>query len=147
MIESNAATAGLFGHGFTYSAHPVGAAAALASLRLIDEENILANVQQQSDYLFAQMRATIGDHRAVGDIRGKGLMVGIELVKDRATKEILPMADRTGRQVLKAAAARGLITRALGDTLVFAPPLVINRAEVDELVDKFAAAVNDVLPA
>ncbi|WDF75025.1 aminotransferase [Novosphingobium sp. KACC 22771] len=147
VIESNAAAAGLFGHGFTYSAHPVGAAAALASLRLIDEENILANVQQQSDYLFAQMRAAIGDHRAVGDIRGKGLMVGIELVKDRATKETLPMADRTGRQVLKAAAARGLITRALGDTLVFAPPLVINRAEVDELVDKFAAAVNDVLPA
>lgn len=147
VIESNAAAAGLFGHGFTYSAHPVGAAAALASLRLIDEENILANVQQQSDYLFAQMRAAIGDHRSVGDIRGKGLMVGIELVKDRATKETLPMADRTGRQVLKAAAARGLITRALGDTLVFAPPLVINRAEVDELVDKFAAAVNDVLPA
>ena len=64
----------------------------------------------------------------------------------RGAKETFPMANRTGRQVLKAAAARGLITRALGDTLVFAPPLVINRAEVDELVDKFALAVQDVVP-
>ena len=146
VIESNAATAGLFGHGFTYSAHPVGAAAALASLRLLDAENVVENVGVQSEYLFAQLRAAIGDHHAVGDIRGKGLMIGIELVKDRATREVLPMAARTGRQVLKAAARRGLITRALGDTLVFAPPLVINRAEVGELVDKFAAAINDVLP-
>jgi L-2,4-diaminobutyrate transaminase len=146
VIESNAARAGLFGHGYTYSAHPVGAAAALAALRLIDEDQVLANVQTQSDRLFAGLRSAIGDHRAVGDIRGKGLMIGIELVKDRATKEAFPMADRTGRQVLKAAAKRGLITRALGDTLVFAPPLVINRAEADELVEKFADAVEAVLP-
>lgn len=146
VIESNAERAGLFGHGYTYSAHPVGAAAALAALRLIDEDNVLANVQAQSDHLFASLRAALGDHWAVGDIRGKGLMVGIELVKDRATKEAFPMANRTGRQVLKAAAQRSLITRALGDTLVFAPPLVINRAEVDELVEKFTDAVEAVLP-
>ena len=73
-------------------------------------------------------------------------MIGIELVKDRTTKEAFPLADRTGRQVLKAAAKRGLITRALGDTLVFAPPLVINRAEANELVEKFADAVEAVLP-
>ena len=146
VIEANAARAGLFGHGYTYSAHPVGAAAALAALRLIDEDQVLANVQTQSDHLFAGLRSAIGDHWAVGDIRGKGLMIGIELVKDRTTKEAFPLADRTGRQVLKAAAKRGLITRALGDTLVFAPPLVINRAEANELVEKFADAVEAVLP-
>jgi L-2,4-diaminobutyrate transaminase len=74
-------------------------------------------------------------------------MLGIELMKDRETKEIFPMANRTGRQVLKASAERGLITRALGDTLVFAPPLILKRAEADEIVDKFALAVNDVLKA
>jgi len=66
-------------------------------------------------------------------------------MKDRETKETLPVANRTGRQVLKAAAERGLITRALGDTLVFAPPLVITRNEADEIADKFALAVKDVL--
>ena len=74
-------------------------------------------------------------------------MLGIELMQDRETKQILPPENRTGRQVLKAAAQRGLITRALGDTLVFAPPLVLTRAEADEIVDKFALAVDDVLKA
>ena len=145
VIESNAATAGLFGHGYTYSAHPVGAAAALATLRLIDELEIVNHVANVGPYLQEQMRARLGDHQHVGDIRGRGLMIGIELVKDRATKESFAMADRTGRKVLKAAAARGLITRALGDTMVFAPPLVIERDQIDELVDKFASAVCDVV--
>ncbi|CDO38578.1 MULTISPECIES: aminotransferase [Novosphingobium] len=147
VIEGEAAKAGLFGHGYTYSAHPVGAAAALAALKLIDELKVVDNVADVGPYMLQSLKDRLGQHANVGDIRGQGLMIGIELVKDRATKEVLPMADRTGRQVLKAAAERGLITRALGDTLVFAPPLVINRAEVDELVDKFALAVSDVLPA
>lgn len=147
VIEGAAATAGLFGHGYTYSAHPVGAAAALAALKLIDELKVVDNVADVGPYMLQSLKDKLGQHAHVGDVRGKGLMIGIELMKDRETKETFPMANRTGRQVLKAAAARGLITRALGDTLVFAPPLVINRAEVDELVDKFVLAINDVMPA
>ena len=147
VIEEAAGRAGLFGHGYTYSAHPVGAAAALAALKLIDDLKIVDNVADVGPYMQNALKDRLGQHAHVGDIRGKGLMLGIELVQDRGTKETFPMANRTGRQVLKAAASRGLITRALGDTLVFAPPLVINRAEVDELVDKFALAVEDVLPA
>lgn len=146
VIEGGAATAGLFGHGYTYSAHPVGCAAALAALKLIDELDVVNNVANVGPYLFDRLRERLGQHAHVGDIRGKGLMVGIELVKDRATKEAFPMADRTGRQVLKAAAKRGLITRSLGDTMVFAPPLVIDRNDADELVDKFVGAIGDVLP-
>lgn len=145
VIESNAATAGLFGHGYTYSAHPVGAAAALATLRLIDELKVVDHVAKVGPYLHEQMHAQLGQNAHVGNIRGRGLMIGIELVKDRGTKESFPMAERTGRKVLKAAAERGLVTRALGDTMVFAPPLVIEKSEVDELVDKFSAAVNDVV--
>ncbi len=145
VIESGAGELGVFGHGYTYSAHPVGAAAALAALRLIDELDVVNNVADVAPYLMGGLRDRLGQHPHVGDIRGKGLMIGVELAKDRATKEGFPPANRTGREILKAAAKRGLITRALGDTLVFAPPLVINRSEADELVDKFALAVGDVL--
>jgi L-2,4-diaminobutyrate transaminase len=145
VIEGGADQVGVFGHGYTYSAHPVGAAAALAALKLIDELKVVQNVADVGPYLMQGLRDRLGQHPHVGDIRGKGLMLGIELMKDRETKETLPMANRTGRQVLKAAAERGLITRALGDTLVFAPPLVITRNEADEIADKFALAVKDVL--
>lgn len=145
VIETNASTAGLFGHGYTYSAHPVGAAAALATLKLIDDLEIVNHVATVGPYLHEQMQTQLGQHQHVGDIRGRGLMIGIELVKDRGTKEAFPMADRTGRKVLKAAAERGLVTRALGDIMVFAPPLVISKSEADELVDKFSAAVKDVV--
>lgn len=147
VLEANADKVGVFGHGYTYSAHPVGAAAALAALKLIDELKVVDNVADVGPYLMQGLRDRLGQHAHVGDIRGKGLMLGIELMKDRETKETFPMANRTGRQVLKAAAERGLITRALGDTLVFAPPLIITRADADEIADKFALAVNDVLSA
>ena len=145
VLEANADKVGVFGHGYTYSAHPVGAAAALTVLKLIDELKVVENVADVGPYMLQALRDRLGQHPHVGDIRGKGLMLGIELMKDRETKEIFPMANRTGRQVLKASAERGLITRALGDTLVFAPPLILKRAEADEIVDKFALAVNDVL--
>jgi len=147
VLEANADKVGVFGHGYTYSAHPVGAAAALTVLKLIDELKVVENVADVGPYMLQALRDRLGQHPHVGDIRGKGLMLGIELMKDRETKEIFPMANRTGRQVLKASAERGLITRALGDTLVFAPPLILKRAEADEIVDKFVLAVNDVLKA
>jgi len=147
VIEGGADKVGVFGHGYTYSAHPVGAAAALAALKLTDELKVVENVADVGPYMMQALRDRLGQHPHVGDIRGKGLMLGIELMKDRETKETFAPGNRTGRQVLKAAAERGLITRALGDTLVFAPPLVINRVEVDEIVDKFALAVGDVLTA
>ena len=147
VLEANADKVGVFGHGYTYSAHPVGAAAALTVLKLIDELKVVENVADVGSYMLQALRDRLGQHPHVGDIRGKGLMLGIELMKDRETKEIFPMANRTGRQVLKASAERGLITRALGDTLVFAPPLILKRAEADEIVDKFVLAVNDVLKA
>jgi len=146
VIEGEAAKAGLFGHGYTYAAHPVGAAAALAALKLIDDLKVVDNVADVGPYMLQALKDRLGQHAHVGDIRGKGLMLGIELMQDRGTKQTFPMGNRTGRQVLKAAARHGLITRALGDTLVFAPPLVITRGDADEIVDRFAKAVEDVLP-
>jgi len=142
VIESKSAEAGLFAHGFTYSAHPVGAAAAIATLKLLDEEKIVEGAAERGDYLLARMRDAIGDHPLVGEIRGRRLMLGVELVRDRATKEAFPMTDRVGRRLLGKLFDRGLVSRALGDTLVFAPPLVISKAEIDELVDIFSDALN-----
>ena len=90
VIESESAKAGLFGHGYTYSAHPVGAAAALATLRLIDEKHVVANVAELGPYLQREMRRAVGDHPLVGEVRGHGFMLGIELVKDRASKQAFP---------------------------------------------------------
>lgn len=144
VIEAESAKAGLFGHGYTYSAHPVGAAAALATLKIIDEENVVQNVAGLAPYLHKEMRAAVGDHPLVGQIRGVGFMMGIELVKNRATKESFPRETLVGRRVLKNLFERGLISRSLGDTLVFAPPLVIERSDVDELVTKFKAGLDAI---
>ena len=137
VIEAESGKAGLFGHGYTYSAHPVGAAAALATLKLIDSEKVVPHVAEVGPYLHEQMRAAVGEHPLVGEIRGTGLMLGIELVKDRATKQSFPKEALVGRRLLKNLFGRGLVSRALGDTLVFAPPLIIERSEIDELVSKF----------
>jgi len=141
VIETESAKAGLFGHGYTYSAHPVGAAAALATLRLIDQEKVVAHVAELAPYLHSQMRAAVGDHPLVGEIRGTGFMLGVELVQDRATKKPFPREAFVGRRLLKNLFSRGLVSRALGDTLVFAPPLVIQKADIDELVAKFKAGL------
>jgi L-2,4-diaminobutyrate transaminase len=86
----------------------------------------------------------VGDHPLVGEIRGAGFMLGVELVKDRATRQSFPKEALVGRRLLKNLFSRGLISRALGDTLVFAPPLVIQRAEIDELVSKFKAGLEAI---
>ncbi len=144
VIESESARAGPFAHGYTYSAHPVAAAAALATLRILDEEQIISHVADLAPYLHQQMRQAVGDHRLVGEIRGRGFMLGIELVQDRATRKSFPKEALVGRRLLKNLFGRGLISRALGDTLVFAPPLVIQRSEIDELVGKFTEGLEAI---
>jgi L-2,4-diaminobutyrate transaminase len=144
VIESESGRAGLFGHGYTYSAHPVGAAAALAALKIIDEERVVANVEKLAPILHAEMRAAVGDHPLVGEIRGQGFMLGIELVQDRALKTPFAREKLVGRRLLRKLFDQGLISRALGDTLVFAPPLVLQRSELDELVTKFKQGLDDL---
>lgn len=144
VIESESTKAGLFGHGYTYSAHPVGAAAALATLKILDEEKVVAHVAELAPHLHKEMRAAVADHPLVGEIRGTGFLIGIELVKDRANKTPFPQEALVGRRLLKNLFGRGLISRALGDTLVFAPPLVIEKHDLDELVTKFRAGLEAI---
>ena len=97
VLDSGADKIGVFGHGYTYSAHPVGAAAALAALKLIDELKVVENVADVGPYMMQGLRDRLGQHPHVGDIRGQGLMLGIELMQDRETKQILPVGSTTSK--------------------------------------------------
>lgn len=132
----------VFSHGFTYSAHPVGAAAALANLAIIENEGLIANAKNMGAYLHETLRAAISDHPLVGDVRGFGLIGGIELVKDKTSKEQFPMPMRVGRQLYKILFELGMVSRVLGDTLVFAPALTINKEQADRIVTTFAKGLD-----
>jgi adenosylmethionine-8-amino-7-oxononanoate aminotransferase len=144
-----------FTHGFTYSHHLVGAAAGRAVLEVLRERDLIVASDLRGKQLRTGLRARIGNHAHVGDVRGAGLLVGVELVRDRETRAPFPRADRVTERVVAAARDRGLLVYSStgcaeggdGDLIVLGPPLVITDAEVDETVELLAAAVESVLPA
>ncbi len=135
--------------------HATAVAASLATLTVIREENLLDNVVRQGGTLLEGLREALGDHPNVGDIRGRGLFIGIEFVADRASKAPLDPAAKTHNWVQKAAFERGLmcygmggtIDGQLGDHVLLAPPYIIEDRHVAEIVDKFAAAAIATMPA
>ncbi len=133
---------GVFGHGFTYSAHPVAAAIALEALKIYQEREILSHIGEIAPHFQAGLRQ-FADHPLVGEVRGVGLVAGVELVADKATKAAFPPAWAMGARVAALAQKHGLIIRAMGDTLAFAPPLIITRAEIDEVLACFGRALID----
>jgi len=132
-------------HAYTYSAHPVGCAVALRNLRIIEDEDLPGQCAEKGERLLATLRATLGDHPHVGDIRGKGLMCAVELVADRATKQSFPAGDKVGPGVQQAAAERGLFSRVKADTYVLAPPAIISHEQIDRTVETLSAAIRTVL--
>lgn len=126
---------GDFNHGFTYSGHPVAAAVALENIRILREEKIVERVNAETaPYLQKRLRE-LSDHPLVGEVRGVGLLGAIELVKDKATRERYT-GKGAGMICRTFCFNNGLIMRAVGDTMIIAPPLVISFAEIDELVEK-----------
>ncbi|MGO8917125.1 MAG: aspartate aminotransferase family protein [Stellaceae bacterium] len=133
---------GVFAHGFTYSAHPVCCAVALETLRIYDERDIVGQVRTVAPRLIEGLRRFAG-HKLVGEVRGVGLLAGVELVKDKATKA--PFEPKLGVGALFAARAQehGLILRAMADTVALCPPLIITGEEIDEMLRRFAKALDD----
>lgn len=126
---------GDFNHGFTYSGHPVAAAVALENIRILREEKIVERVNAETaPYLQKRLRE-LSDHPLVGEVRGVGLLGAIELVKDKTTRERYT-GKGAGMICRTFCFNNGLIMRAVGDTMIIAPPLVISFAEIDELVEK-----------
>ncbi|MFG0582728.1 aspartate aminotransferase family protein [Pseudomonas sp. zjy_9] len=127
---------GDFNHGFTYSGHPVAAAVGLENLRILNEEGIVERVKAETaPYLQKRLRE-LADHPLVGEVRGIGMLGAIELVQDKATRTRYPGDKAVGMICRGHCFNNGLIMRAVGDTMIIAPPLVISQAEVDELVEK-----------
>ncbi|WP_296269961.1 aspartate aminotransferase family protein [Pseudomonas sp. UBA6323] len=127
---------GDFNHGFTYSGHPVAAAVGLENLRILKEEGIIERVKAETaPYLQKRLRE-LADHPLVGEVRGVGMLGAIELVQDKATRKRFSGDVGVGMVCRGHCFNNGLIMRAVGDTMIIAPPLVISQAEVDELVEK-----------
>ena len=147
VLEQGTDENGPIGHGWTYSAHPIGAAAGVANLKLIDSLNLIQNASQIGAYLNKAMTQALGDHAHVGDIRGEGMLCAVEFIADRADRKFFAAGDKVGPRIAAALAANGVIGRAMpqGDILGFAPPFCLTRAEADEVVAKTAEAVAEVL--
>jgi adenosylmethionine-8-amino-7-oxononanoate aminotransferase len=133
-----------FFHGHTYTGNPLGCAAALASWRLFESNRVLENVNRNTAILRARL-AEWSDWPHVGEIRQKGIMVGIELVRDREAKEPFPPAARVGHRVTLAARRRGVVLRPLGDVVVLMPAPAMPAGLVHELCDVAAAAIREVV--
>jgi L-2,4-diaminobutyrate transaminase len=149
VIREGSAAAGPFSHGYTYSGHPLGAAAALANLDIVESENLAGNAETVGQHLRLGLEKALGGHDLVAEVRGVGMLAAVEFVADRARKQRFDPALKVGARLSAAARARGLITRAMphGDILGFAPPLVLSKSDADEMIATTAAAVSDVADA
>ena len=135
-----------FFHGHTYTGNPLACAAAIANIDLLEKTGLIATIDGKAALLAAAL-ASLAEHPHVGEIRQCGLMVGIELVRDRATRAEFEYGDRIGHQVILAARRRGVILRPLGDVLVLMPPLAITRDEIALLARVLRESIDEVLPA
>jgi hypothetical protein len=145
---------GFFQHGHTYMGHATACAAALAVQHVIENDRLLNNVLQRGEQLRHELRETFAQHPNVGDVRGRGLFVAVEFVRDRATRETLDPAQRTHAVLKKTGMANGLMMYPMGGTVdgvrgdhvLFAPPFICSAADISEIVARFARTVQQVLP-
>mgnify|MGYP006274718033 CR=1 FL=1 len=145
---------GFFQHGHTYIGHPTACAAALAVMHEIEGQGLLARVRETGERLHAALVAAFADHPAVGDIRGRGLFRGVELVSDKATKAPFDPREHVAARLKKAAFAEGLmvypgggtIDGRSGDHVLIAPPFILGKAQIGEITEKLGRAMDAVLP-
>lgn len=143
-IADEAHRNGTFGHGFTYSGHPVTAAVAAETLRIYQEMDIIARARSLGERMQSELRDAFADHPMVGEIRSVGLIAGIELVADKATRKSFAPEARIGARVERACRKHGIILRNMGDVIGVCPPYVIEPDEIGELVGALARAIEDV---
>ena len=145
MVEQSGEV-GVFGHGYTYAGHPVSAAVALETLRIYEEDDIVGHVQAVAPRFQEGMRV-LRDHPLVGDVQGIGLFAGLELVKDKRTREPFDPALKVGALVQDLAHDQGLYLRAIGDRINCNPPLIITEVEIDELLRRFKIGLDEAWAA
>ena len=148
VLEQGTDENGPIGHGWTYSAHPIGAAAGVANLKLLDELNLIENAASVGSYLNDAMKAALADHPNVGDIRGEGMLCAVEFVRDKGNRVFFDAAEKVGPRVsAEMLSQSSVIARAMpqGDIIGFAPPFCLSRQEADTVVAATASAVKSVL--
>src|SRR5690606_38723442 len=147
VLERGTDENGAIGHGWTYSAHPIGAAAGIANLKLVDSLGLVKNAAETGAYFNPEIKKALADHPHVGDVRGEGMLCAVEFVEDRDQRRFFDPSRKVGPSIVAALLKRGVIGRAIpqGDILGFAPPLCLTRPEVVEVVGKTAEAVREVL--
>lgn len=147
VLEQGTDENGPIGHGWTYSAHPIGAAAGIANLKLIDDLKLIENASDVGGYLNAQMKAALGDHPKVGDIRGEGMLCAVELVENREGRTQFDPSRKVVPTIVGDMVKAGVIARAMpqGDIIGFAPPFCLTREEADTVVGATADAIKVTL--
>ena len=131
-------------HGYTYSGHPVASAVALKNLEVMEREKMVPNVKNGiGPYMQRRLRETFEGHPIVGEVRGIGLIAAIELVADKSKREFFPNIGDVGTHCRNYCFGSGLISRAIRDTMVLAPPFIISESEVEEIIAKLKAAIDN----
>lgn len=141
-LEAQSEKIGVFGHGFTYGGHPLGCALGVKAIEIYQKRNIVEHVRNQTPTFEARL-AKLKDHPLVGDVRNSGLMAGVELVSDKASKKSFEPKATVGAKAVKFMQEHGLILRAIGDTIAICPPMIITQEEINLMFDKLELALDD----
>ncbi|WP_029003855.1 aspartate aminotransferase family protein [Azorhizobium doebereinerae] len=136
-------TLGTLGHGYTTGGHPVATAVALENLAIIEERGLVQNAAEMGAYMRAGLQR-FADHPLVGEVRGMGLIAAVELVADKATKAKFDPPGKVGLRFYDQAHKHGLIIRGIGDSIAFCPPMIITQEQIDEMLRRFSATLDDV---
>lgn len=149
VLEQGTDELGPIGHGWTYSAHPIGAAAGVANLDLIDRLGLVGNAKEMGAYFNKALTDALGSHAHVGDVRGEGLLAAVEFVEDKEKRTFFDPSRKIGPAMASALLEQGVIARAMpqGDILGFAPPLCLTREEADIIVGATVKAAEQVFGA
>jgi L-2,4-diaminobutyrate transaminase len=147
VLESGSDKYGPFAHGYTYSAHPLSAAAALVNLDILERENITSHVAAVGPHLLSRLKDAFQENPFVAEVRGAGLLAAVEFAEHPATRRRFKRSLKLGPQLAAAALEEGVIVRSMphGDTLGFAPPLIITAEEIDDVVKRVKLAVDKVI--
>ena len=146
VLADESAATGVVGHGYTYSAHPLAAAAALCNLDIIEKDGLVGQAAERGAYLQRRLREEFADHPMVGEVRGQGLVAAVEMVQSKEPLRAFEPHHTVAVRVTRRCLDLGVITRALpmADTIAFSPPFVVSEAELDEMIGGARRAVDDV---
>jgi L-2,4-diaminobutyrate transaminase len=149
VLEEGSAKFGPFAHGYTYSGHPIGTAAALANLDIVEREDLAGNAAKIGRHILGRLHEALDAHPMVGEVRGDGLLFAVEVVADKAGRQRFDASLKIGPRLSGLCLEKGLIGRAMpgGDILGFAPPLVMTKSEADELVDITLQVIDELADA